>query len=372
MSMKVVLAGGGTAGHINPALAIAQTIRKHRPDAEILFVGNENSMEETLVKKAGFDIRFIKIQGFNRRQLHKNFTTLKLLFFSIKKAEKILREFGPDMVVGTGGYVSGPVLFAATKLGLHTCIHEQNAFPGLTTKMLSRRVERVFTSFESSHKHFKAPEKLMLVGNPLRQEFTTLDRQQSRAELGLTEEDFFVLSFGGSLGATSINKAVVEELRLSKESGAFVRCHSMGKLGKNWMPEQLAKMGIEVGTDVGNFRIFDYIYDMPRRIAAADVVISRAGAITISELTAQNKAAILIPSPNVTDNHQFHNANALAMNNAAILIEEKDLDGKALYDTLLALKNDPERRAALCRAAGEMALKSAADDIYNEILRLLA
>ncbi len=369
--MRVVLAGGGTAGHINPALAIAQEILKHEPDAQILFIGNENSMEETLVKKAGFAIRFIKIQGFNRRQLHKNFTTIKLLFSSIRTAEKILQDFAPDMVVGTGGYVSGPVLFAAARLGLHTCIHEQNAFPGMTTKLLSRKVERVFTSFEESHRYFKTPEKLMLVGNPLRGEFSALDREESRKELGLKAEDFFVLSFGGSLGATVLNRTVTEELKMTKESGAFVRCHAMGKLGKDWMPRELAKLGIETGREQGPFRILDFIYDMPRQIAAADVVIARAGAITIGELTAQKKAAILIPSPNVTGNHQFHNANALAVNGAAIMIEEKDLSARRLYETLLALKEDPARRAALSEAAGKMALVNASSEIYSEIKRLI-
>ncbi|MBQ6947640.1 MAG: undecaprenyldiphospho-muramoylpentapeptide beta-N-acetylglucosaminyltransferase, partial [Clostridia bacterium] len=364
-------AGGGTAGHINPALAIAQEILKNEPDAQILFIGNENSMEETLVKKAGFDIRFIKIQGFNRRQLHKNFTTLKLLFSAIRKAERILKDFAPDMVVGTGGYVSGPVLFAATRMGLHTCIHEQNAFPGMTTKILSKRVERVFTSFEESHKFFKTPEKLMLVGNPLRQEFSVSDREESRKELGLGAEDFYVLSFGGSLGATALNRTVTEELKMTKESGAFVRCHAMGKLGKDWMPAELEKAGIPIGKTTGRFRVMDFIYDMPRQIAAADVVIARAGAITIGELTAQKKAAILIPSPNVTNNHQYHNANALAVNGAAVMIEEKDLTARCLYETLLELKNDAVRRAALSEAAGKMALVNASAEIYAEIKRLI-
>lgn len=369
--MRIVLAGGGTAGHIHPALAIAQEVMKREPDSKVLFIGNENSMEETLVKKAGFEIRFIKIQGFNRRQLHKNITTVKLLFSSIKQAEKILQEFAPDMVVGTGGYVSGPVLFAATKLGLHTCIHEQNAFPGLTTKILSRRVEKVFTSFENSHQFFKVPEKLMLVGNPLRQEFTALNKAACRKELGLKEDDFYVLSFGGSLGATVLNHIVVEELQKTKESGQFIRCHAMGKLGKDWMPEKLAAIGIQTGQTGGRFRIVDFIYDMPRQIAAADVVIARAGAITIGELTAQQKVAILIPSPNVTNNHQYHNANALAVRNAAVMIEEKDLTADKLYDTLLELKNDPARRQRLAKAAGKMALVNASALIYEEMKRLI-
>lgn len=370
--MKIVLAGGGTAGHINPALAIAQEVVSHHPDAKVLFIGNQNSLEETLVSRAGFDMRFIKIQGFNRKQLHKNFTTVKLLLAAIKEAEKVLKEFAPDVVVGTGGYVSGPVLFAAAKLGLHTCIHEQNAFPGLTSKILANRVEKVFISFENSARYFKAQDKLILTGNPLRKEFSKLDRAESRKELGLTEEDFFVLSFGGSLGATVLNRVIVEELAKNAGSKQFVRCHAMGRLGVDWMPKALAQKGIETGRTDGRFRILDYIHDMPRQIAAADVVIARAGAITIGELLAQGKVAILVPSPNVTHNHQYHNAAALVEKNAAIMIEEKDLTADKLYNTLLMLKDDETKRAALSAAALKMAHADAAEKIYEEIAQLLS
>ncbi len=370
--MRIVLAGGGTAGHINPALAIAQEIVSHQPDAQILFIGNKNSLEESLVSRAGFDIKFIKIQGFNRKQLHKNITTMKLLLSAIKEAQQILTEFAPDVVVGTGGYVSGPVLFAATRLGLHTCIHEQNAFPGLTSKILSRRVEKVFISFENSARYFKVPQKLILTGNPLRKEFSKLDRAESRKELGLTDQDFYVLSFGGSLGATVLNRVIVEELAENLQSGQFVRCHAMGKLGVNWMPDALKEKGIPTGKTEGRFRIHDYIHDMPRQMAAADVVIARAGAITIGELLAQGKAAILIPSPNVTHNHQYHNAAALVEKNAAIMIEEKGLTAQKLYQTLLRLKQDVTFRESLSASALKIAHADAAGQIYKEILGLLS
>ncbi len=369
--MKIVLAGGGTAGHINPALAIAQAFKAAHPTAQILFVGNENSLEETLVKRAGFDIRFIKIQGLNRKALHKNITTLKLLFKAIRDAEAILKEFAPDVVVGTGGYVSGPVLYAAAKMGLHTCIHEQNAFPGLTSKLLSRRVEKVFISFENSSKYFKDKNKLILTGNPLRQEFSALERERSRAELGLKEDDFYVLSFGGSLGARVLNEAMLGVFEKNKEADAFVHCHAMGRLGSGWMPDLLKEKEIPVGAESGAFRIYDYIHDMPRQIAAADAVIARAGAITIGELLAQGKAAVLIPSPNVTHNHQYHNALALFEKKAALMIEEKDLSVDKLYDTLLSLKNDAALRTALSKAARKMALSDAAEVIVKHIDQMI-
>ncbi len=369
--MRIVLAGGGTAGHINPALAIAQAVKAADPKAEVLFIGNENSLEETLVKRAGFDIRFIKIQGLNRKQLHKNITTVKLLLKAIGDAKAILKEFAPDVVVGTGGYVSGPVLFAACKLGLHTCIHEQNAFPGLTSKILSRRVEKVFISFENSAKYFKDADKLILTGNPLRQEFSALDRKQSREKLGLGDDDFYVLSFGGSLGARVLNEAMLGIFEKNKVKGDFVHCHAMGKLGKDWMPERLDKMQIPVGAETGAYRISDYIHDMPYQMAAADAVIARAGAITIGELLAQGKAAILIPSPNVTHNHQYHNALALAEKNAALMIEEKDLSVEHLYETLLKLKQDKSLHQQLSASAEKMALSDAATVIAEEIQKML-
>lgn len=369
--MKIVLAGGGTAGHINPALAIAQAVKAAQPSAEILFVGNENSLEETLVKRAGFDIRFIKIQGLNRKQLHKNITTIKLLLKAVKDARAILSEFSPDIVVGTGGYVSGPVLYAAAKMGLKTCIHEQNAFPGLTSKVLSKRVDKVFISFENSEKYFSCKNKLILTGNPLRQEFTALERERCRKELGLRDEDFYVLSFGGSLGARVLNEAMLGVFAKNKEQRQFVHCHAMGRLGNSWMPQKLQALGIPVGDETGLFRVYDYIHDMPRQIAAADAVIARAGAITIGELLAQGKAAVLIPSPNVTHNHQFHNASALAEKNAAMMIEEKDLSVDKLYDTLLSLKKDEAQRLSLSASAKKMALSDAAQVIARHIEQML-
>lgn len=368
--MKLVFAGGGTAGHVNPALAIAQTVKLKNPDADIMFIGNQNSLEETLVTRAGFPIRFIKIQGLNRKQLHKNIETAKLLRQAIRDCEQILKEFAPDIVVGTGGYVSGPVLLAATKLGIHTCIHEQNAFPGLTSKMLSHRVEKVFISFEDSRKYFKVADKLVLTGNPLRTEFTSLDRDQSRAELGLTPDDFYVLSFGGSLGADVINKVMAHTMAKTVHTNEFYHCHGCGRMGKNSMPPLLKELGVD--TTVPGFEVLEYIHDMPRRIAAADVVIARAGAITLGELMAQGKVSVLIPSPNVTHNHQYYNAKALADRGAAIMIEEKDLTADKLYETLFKLKTDQNRCAELSRAAFAAGKPDAAEQIYEHMMALIA
>lgn len=369
--MKVVLAGGGTAGHINPALAIAQIIRQKRPDAEILFIGNRGAMEDTLVTRAGFSIRYIKIQGLDRRKLYRNFQTVRLFLKAVKDSKQILREFQPDIVVGTGGYVSGPVMYAASKLGLHTCIHEQNAYPGVTSRMLSGRVEKVFISFEDSRAYFKKKENLVLTGNPLRAEFSDSDRDAARRAIGLSEDDFYVLSFGGSLGAEALNRVMTDVIIRNARSQDFAQCHAMGKLGVKWMPSALEEKGATIEELPEKIQVKDYIYDMPRQVAAADIMICRAGAITLGEITAQGKAAILIPSPNVTHNHQYHNAMSLAKQGAAVVIKEKDLTADILYDAILSLKQDPDRLKQIRAASAAMGLPDAAETIWKNIREML-
>ncbi len=369
--MKIVFAGGGTAGHINPALAIAQTVKEKNPHAEILFIGNQNSMEEKLVRHAGFEIKFIKILGLNRKNPLKNIQTMRLFFKAVQDAKQMLKDFAPDLAVGTGGYVSAPVLFAATKLGIPTCIHEQNAYPGVTSKMLARRVDKVFISFENSAPRFHDQSKLVLTGNPLRTEFQNADRAQSRKTLGLSEEDFYVLSFGGSLGATALNKAMCGVLEKNAKTHDFCQCHAMGKLGCDWMPQALLQGGVDIQKADKWITVKDFIYDMSCQMAAADVVICRSGAITLGEVMAQGKPAVLIPSPNVTHNHQYYNAMSLVERDAALLLEEKDLSSERLYDMLLSLKNDPQRRRQLSANAKKMALPTAAQTIYEEMMSLL-
>ncbi len=369
--MKIVLAGGGTAGHINPALAIAQIVKEKEPDSEILFVGNRGAMEDTLVTRAGFPIKYIKIRGLDRRKLYNNFTTVRLFIRAVKDCKKILRDFQPDIVVGTGGYVSGPVVYAAAKLGIHTCIHEQNAYPGVTSRMLAGRVRRVFISFEDSRAYFKKKTNLVLTGNPLRAEFSSADRETARRELGLGNDDFYVLSFGGSLGAAALNRVMTGVIAENYRRRDFAQCHAMGKLGVETMPGALKAKGVEISALPDSIRVNDYIYDMPRQIAAADVMICRAGAITLGEITAQGKAAVLIPSPNVTHNHQYHNAMSLAKQGAAVVIEEKDLTEEKLYGTILALKRDPKRLRSIRAASAAMGLPDAAKTIWESMKDIL-
>ena len=367
--MNVLLAGGGTAGHCNPALAIAGIIKAKNKDAKILFIGNEGSIEENLVQKAGFDFKAVKTQGFRRRITLDNFKTVWLYLKAQQRCRQIIKEFKPDLVVGTGGYVSGPVVKAAQKMGIPTCIHEQNAYPGVTSKMLSKKADIVFISFPGSEQYFGEVKKMVLTGNPLREEILTLSREDARASLGLKEDDFYLLSFAGSLGAREVNKVMADFIAMNAQKHDFRQIHATGKYGWEWMPDLLKEKGVSMEeTDI---KVMEYLYDMPTHLAAADAVISRAGAITLGELTVLGKPAILIPSPNVTHNHQYHNARSLSDRGGALLLEEKDLSAEQLYEMVLSLKEEPEKRAALSSHALEMALPDAAEKIYAEIYQLL-
>ncbi len=368
--MRVLLAGGGTAGHCNPALAIAGIIKAKNPSAQILFVGNAGSIEERLVEKAGYPFEAVKTQGFRRRLTIENINTVRLYLKAKSRCRAIIRTFKPDLVIGTGGYVSGPVVAAAQKMGIPTCIHEQNAYPGVTSKMLSKKAEIVFVSFPGSEQYFGPVKKMVLSGNPLREEVLSTSRAEARTKLGLKEDDFYLLSFAGSLGAYAVNKAMVQVIAKNAKAKDFFHTHATGDRGWEWVPNELETNGVNLHRS-DHIKIEPYLYDMPLHLAAADVVVSRAGAITLGELTALCKPAILIPSPNVTHNHQYHNARSLSDRGGAILLEEKDLSADRLYEMVLELKNDADRRAKLGRGAGTLALPEAAEVIYREIMELL-
>ncbi len=368
--MNVILAGGGTAGHINPALTIARTIKSKCEGANILFVGNKNSLEEKLVTKAGFDIKFIRVTGFKRTLSLHNFKTISWFLKSVADCKKIIKDFKADIVIGTGGYVSGPLVFAAQSLGVKTAIHEQNAFPGLTTKFLSKRADALFISFDSSRKYFKSAKNIILTGNPLDSAFLFGDKSEARKKLGIPDDAFYLLSFAGSLGARVINETMLDVIGKNAKSKDFYHTHATGSFGYKWMPDLLKKQGFDINKK-SHIDVLEYIYDMPVRLSACDAVVSRAGAITLGELTAQGKPSILIPSPNVTNNHQYHNAMSLVNENAALIIEEKDLTPDALYDKVMSLKNDPELCKTLSVNASRCALLNAAEEIYKGIIDIL-
>ncbi len=371
--MKVLFAGGGTAGHINPALAVAGYLREKEPDAQILYIGAKGGMEERLVPAAGFDFKSITISGFQRKlswkNIKKNAATLVHVVTSSAEAKKIIRDFQPDICVGTGGYVAGPVIREAIRLGIPSVIHEQNAFPGVTNKMLSKRADKTMLAVADAQKYLDPAARCVLTGNPVRPAVLRAERAAARKALGRDERPL-ILSFGGSLGARKINEAVADLLTESAKSDRFQHIHGYGQWGV-WMPELLKEKGLELSKHP-NIQIREYINDMPECLAAADLVICRAGAITLSELQAQGKASILIPSPNVAENHQYHNAMAMVNRDAAAILEEKDLSGEALCKKVAELFSKSGAIAELGENAKKMAITDANERIYKILKEVLA
>lgn len=371
--MRVLFVCGGTGGHINPALAVAGYLKKQHPNAQILFAGSPLGMEAGLVPKAGFDFAPIKVKGFQRqlswRNLKNNMMAVVYLTTSGYRSRQILREFRPDVVMGTGGYVSGPLVRQAAKMGIPTLTHEQNAFPGVTTKLLSKYVDRVMLAVPEAKKYLNPNAHFVVTGNPVREAFFTADRNAVRKKMGL-EGKICVLSFGGSLGARRVNEAMAELIAHNQNNPNIFHIHATGAYGTELFPQLLKEKGITNSKTNPNLDIREYIYDMPECFAAADLVIGRSGASTLSELEAAGKASILIPSPNVAENHQYHNAMTLVRKDAAVVIEEKDLTGKRLCDAFDRLFADPERLRRLGENAASLAINDANDRIYRQIIEL--
>ncbi|MBO4693371.1 MAG: undecaprenyldiphospho-muramoylpentapeptide beta-N-acetylglucosaminyltransferase [Clostridia bacterium] len=368
--MHILFAGGGTAGHINPALAIAGYIREKHPDAHISYIGTSDKLEAKLVPEKGYNFRSIEVSGFNRsislKGLVKNVKAISLAASASVNARRILKELQPDIVVGTGGYVSGPVLREAVKLGIKTAIHEQNAFPGVTTKMLASHVDAVMLAMPEAQKYMKLKSKPYITGNPVRRELLNASRETSRKALGIDNRPL-LLSFGGSLGAKYINLAVEGLIKWHNGSGKFHHIHGTGKTGYNDMMDHFKKDGVILCEDVD---VREYIKNMDVCMAAADLVISRAGAITLSEITSLGKPAILIPSPYVAENHQFHNAMTLKRAGAAEIIEEKELDAKRLIEAVEGLIENRPKLEKMANNARHIAITDANERIYEVIMKL--
>ena len=371
--MKVLFAGGGTAGHINPALAVAGYLRENEPETQILYIGAKGGMEERLVPAAGFDFRSITVAGFQRKlswkNVKRNAAAAVHVFTASREARRIIREFRPDICIGTGGYVAGPVIREAIKMKIPSLIHEQNAYPGVTNKMLSKHADRTMLAVADAQKYLAPEARCVLTGNPVRQEVIRADRKTARQKLGLDERPV-ILSFGGSLGARTINEAVAGLLSSSVRTGRFQHIHGYGQWGK-WFPDLLKQKGISLD-EHPELDVREYISDMPDCLAAADLVICRAGAITLSELQAQGRASILIPSPNVAENHQYHNAMAMVNRGAAAILEEKDLTPETLCSKVDELFASRDTIRNLSENAKKMAITDANARICKIIKEVLA
>lgn len=369
---KILIAAGGTGGHINPALGTAGYIKEKHPTAEIVFVGTADKMEAKLVPEAGYELRTIEISGFWRsfspEAIKHNLGTVSKLLKSSSQAKKIIKDFKPDLVIGFGGYVSGPVLRMAAKLGIPTAVHEQNAFPGVTNKALAGKVDRVMLAVDKAEQYMKPKNPCVVTGLPVRGDMLKGDRDFARAELGIPDGKPLVLSMGGSLGAKPVNDAVLGLILNKYKDNDCVFLHATGKNG-SWFAEKLEAEGVELNANP-HVRVTEYI-DIPKCLPAADLVICRSGASTLSELQALGKPSILIPSPYVTENHQYHNAMALVNNGAAEILEEKDLTPESLTRRVNALLSDREKLAQTGRNAKAMALVDATERIYETLCEII-
>lgn len=371
--MRVILAAGGTAGHINPALAIADKIMKIFPKSEILFVGTPNGMEASLVKKSGYRFYGIEMAGFQRKlsmnNIKRNFKAVGYYLSAKSKVQKIIEDFKPDIVVGTGGYVSAPVLSTAAKMGIKTATHESNSLPGVTTKMLSKKVDKVFVGTKDTISHLETPEKCVVTGNPLRSNIKIEQRESARKRLGLPD-GMTILSFGGSLGANKITEAVIALIGWENQKGDINHIHAYGGNGREVFEKMLTESGVTPDKKRVIFR--EYIDNMYTCMCAADLIISRAGAMTLTELTEIGRASILIPFPQAAENHQYYNALTMAKNHAAILIEDKDLTKDSLIGIISEFYDDNERLRIMEENASQQKVGNAADLILGEIIELIS
>lgn len=363
--MKIVVSGGGTGGHIYPALALINEIKKHHENVEFLYIGTEKGLESSIVQRAGIPFQSIHITGFKRKVSMENMKTVVRFLKGVTKSKRILKDFGADVVIGTGGYVCGPVVYAASKLGIPTIIHEQNSLPGLTNKFLARYVDKVAICFEEAKKYF--PEhKVVLTGNPRASEVIGKDTQKGRKSLGLNSEKPCVLIFGGSRGARPINEAVIEALpHFAKQSYQVV--YVTGEVHYDHVMEQAKNRN--VGSHV---IIKPFIHNMPEVLGGVDLVVSRAGATTLAEITALGLPSILVPSPYVTANHQEVNARSLSDHEAAVLLLEKDLTSQSLIKHIDEILLNETRLNQMKEASRALGVPDAAERLYKEIERLVS
>ncbi|MDE7229151.1 MAG: undecaprenyldiphospho-muramoylpentapeptide beta-N-acetylglucosaminyltransferase [Oscillospiraceae bacterium] len=371
--MKVIFAAGGTAGHINPALAIADKIKQVFPETEILFIGTPNGMESRLVVKAGYAFKGVEMAGFQRgisvRNAFRNVKAAYCYLISAKRAvRRIIKEFKPDLAVGTGGYVTATVIGQAAAMGIKTVTHESNSYPGMATKMLSDKADKVFLAGEDAMKHLKTTDRCVITGNPLRTNIPIEDRDAARQKLGLPE-GFTILSFGGSLGANKITESVAALIAWEQKTGGINHIHSYGNKNRDIFMDALKECGVR--EDKERLDIREYIDNMYTCMCAADLIISRAGAMTITELTEIGRPSILVPFPKAAENHQYYNALSLVNEDAAVLIEDKDLTKERLVEEVARLYDDRERLVRMGENAARLKRSNAADKILAEIIDLV-
>ena len=374
--MNVIFTCGGTGGHINPAIAVANILKERRPDTRILFIGAEGHMEEKLVPAAGFELKTLPGSGLSRKLnlagIKKNINAVKCVVSAVGKCKKIIREFDADVIVGTGGYASFPALLAGSQLKVPTVVHEANAVPGLTTKMAAAIADRVLVCFEESVRYYKNPDQVEVVGMPVRQEFLSGNKELARKELGIDDGKPVLVSAFGSQGAKVMNETMADMMPMEQADGfPFHHIHATGSFGKEWMPKRVKDNGVDYEKEP-MLDIREYIYNMPTVMAAADVMIGRAGSATCNEIAAAGIPCILIPSPNVTNNHQEKNARVLEEAGGAVVVLEKECTPEKIYELVSQLMKDANRRAEMAAALRGLVKSDSAQricDIVEELAK---
>ncbi|MBN2851635.1 MAG: undecaprenyldiphospho-muramoylpentapeptide beta-N-acetylglucosaminyltransferase [Clostridia bacterium] len=364
--MKIFIAGGGTAGHINPALTIADLLVSDLAvkKGDITFIGTKRGFEKDLVPRAGYAIEFITVRGFRRKISFNTIQGILSLMLGMIQARHLIKKEKPDLVIGTGGYVSGPVLYYASRFKIPTLIHEQNALPGVTSKILAKRVDACAISFEESRKYFTECKKVVLTGNPLRDDILSSDRKQCRQNLGIKDNEKLVVVMGGSLGALAINNAMTDLINNEFKDHDFRLIFAPGK-------KYYEDVKGKIFNNYDGIEIKDYIYNAPEVYHAADLIIARGGAMTISEMMAIGIPSILIPSANVAENHQENNARAIEKAGACKVILDKDLNGKVLYDIMMTLLLDETKLSDMRSNAYEIGIRDAKKRIADMLREMI-
>ena len=370
---RVIFTCGGTAGHVNPAIALAQLMHEKDPETEFLFVGAERGLEKDLVPQAGYDFRTVHISSFHRsfkpKEIKHNLVSVCNLLRAPGEARAILRDFRPDVVIGTGGYASFPMVKAAAKAGIPTAVHESNMVPGLTTEMLEPFAGCIMVGFEECRRHYKHPDRVRVTGTPVRGDFFSMTKQEAKKTLGVDDGRPLIVSFWGSLGAAGMNRQMADFLALEAAKEPFHHIHGAGKSGYHMVRQLLAEKGVDLEQHP-SLQVREYIYDMASVMRAADLVLCRAGASTISELTALGVPALIVPSPYVTNNHQEKNARVLEAAGGAVVLLERDSSGQALFQTACGILHDAQRRAAMEKDMASLGIRDATERIYQTVLAL--
>ena len=370
---RVIFTCGGSAGHVNPAIALAQLMAEKNPDTSFLFVGAERGLEKDLVPKAGYDFRTVHISSFHRsfkpKEIKHNLVSVCNLMRAPREARAILREFRPDVVIGTGGYASFPMVKAAAKASIPTAVHESNMVPGLTTEMLEPFADRIMVGFEACRQHYKHPEKVMVTGTPVRGDFFKMTKEEAKRQLGVDDGRPLIVSFWGSLGASGMNRQMADFLALEAAKEPFHHIHGAGASGEPMVRDLLRDKGVDLEAHPA-LQLREYIYDMAPVMRAADLVICRAGASTISELTALGVPALIVPSPYVTNNHQEKNARVLESAGGAEVLLEKDCSGQAMFQAACGILHDTERRKQMEMAMASLGIRDATERIYQTVLEI--